>query len=76
MRDRRRKNVATSAGRVPWVSIDIVEAVASREQRCRAVGPPYIRGCSGRNRAVASAQFRHIFGPDRIACATGFGFLS
>jgi hypothetical protein len=72
MRDRRRKNAPTSAGRVPWVSIDIVEAVASREQRCRAVGPPYISGMLG----AESGSFVRFSALTELPVPTGFRFLS
>jgi len=42
--ERRRKTVPTSVSSVPWVSIVVGEAVASREKCCRAFPSPYIRG--------------------------------
>jgi hypothetical protein len=56
--ERWRIKVPTSAGSVPWVSIAIVEAAASREQRCRAFPPSYLLGDWGRDPAAVSAQFR------------------
>ena len=71
MRDGRRKNAPTSAGRVPWVLTDIIDAAASSEQRCHAVPPPpfgVVRGGFGQLR---QHSFVRLSAPVPFACAEG-----
>jgi len=71
MRDGRRKNAPTSAGRVPWVLTGIIDAAASSERRCHAVPPPSIRGCYGGFGLLRQHRSVRLSAPVPFACAEG-----
>jgi len=61
MHGRSEKTAPTSAGSVPYVSMPIVDAAASRDRSRSAVPPPRIRGGLGQNRV--------LFDPPSLHCS-------